>query len=443
MTSGQYTEALQEILDRACADDSLQGASLAVAADGASFACTAGMANKPEAVPVTPETLFHIGSVTKAITAEMTWRLILDGRLTADMPVIDAAPELAHIESVSNRRLTIAHLLGHTGGLDGDVVFEAGRGKDVLRRFMLAIDTIPALSSPGQHFSYANVAYNILGRILELRGGSVFEEALGGMLRGFHGVEHVAILPEEKIRHRTAVHFSQVDGHWKPSYGGPYSNIASGTVLAMSMPDLARWGRSLLRQTDIVEQMCEPAVALPFNFRYEGWGHGVLLLDGMGKVLFGHDGGAEGTSTFLRIAPGARSAWAFAATGHSALSVYRQLEPVLRDRLQLPAAPKREPPGEPPADLDAYEGRYERLGMRFDINNRGDGTLQLSASGDASPDILDGLTLRPLNDYIFAAKLEALGAETWVSFHEFDDQARPHLFFVIERMARRHGTRVE
>ncbi|MDB5495564.1 MAG: ampC [Phenylobacterium sp.] len=431
--------ALEHRIAKACESGRVCAAALAIHADGQTQAFAAGFANAREDILATPDTLFHIGSATKAITAELVWRLIVDGRLTADLPVIEAAPELAHIATLADKRLTIGHLLSHTGGLDGDVIFEAGRGKDVLRRFMSQIQEIGSLCAPGERFSYANVGYNILARIVELHAAAPFEEALGDLLRNTHGLSQFAILPEEKIRQRTALLLTRHGQEWVPSLFGPHSNIGSGTVLAMSMPDLARWGALLAMSGEVASRMRQPAVRLPFNHRYQGWGFGVSLLDGMGAELFGHDGGTAGTATFLRIAPksASASAWAFAATGPDAVAVYRDIEPLIRETLGIGPAPPRKPQGAPPRDLTPYEGRYERHGMTFDIQAGEGETLLLSASGAMASPILDGLHLRPLTTEVFETTIPALDASIWVSFHDFASDGKPGLLSVLERLARR------
>jgi CubicO group peptidase (beta-lactamase class C family) len=442
MISPDMAGALQAVLQTSCESGRIDGAALAIDAGDQAVAFVAGQANLRERVTVTPETLFHIGSVTKVATADLTWRLIDSGLLSIDEPVIDAAPELGHIATLADRRVTIARLLSHTSGLDGDVMVEAGRSKDVLRRFMSQISAVDSLFEPGAHFSYANVAYNILARITEVRGGVAFEDSLGDLLRKTYGLSQVAITPEEKLRHRTAVHISCNDGAWTPSYFGPYSNIGSGTILAMSMPDLARWGLQLLDTNGgrLRRDLTRPAVRLPFSHRYEGWGCGMTLLDGLGERLFGHDGGTASTATFLRVVPGARAAWAFAATGALAVPVYRQIEGLLREAFELPAPARRVTVVEM-RDIAAYEGCYQRHGMTFMLSAEGGGALRLRVSGSMSSSALDGLLLRPLNRQVFATTLPAIDAAIWVSFHEFEGD-QPQLFFVLERMARRTEARV-
>ncbi|MEJ0043973.1 MAG: serine hydrolase [Rhizomicrobium sp.] len=199
-------DEIAPIVGDACNGGSLGAAALAVVHDGGAFEFAWGQANRLEGIEATPGTLFHIGSVTKSLTAELVWKLIAQGRLAVDMPIIAAAPELSHIAALADTRLTVGHLLSHTGGIDGDVIFDAGRGRDVLRRYMSQIREIGSLFAPGAQFSYANVGYGILGRIVELAGGAVFEDALARSLRVEHKLSNVAILPIEKIMRRTVHH---------------------------------------------------------------------------------------------------------------------------------------------------------------------------------------------------------------------------------------------
>jgi CubicO group peptidase (beta-lactamase class C family) len=441
MTAADFAKDIALIIEEACETGLIAAGSIAAVAAGETHAFATGMANSVEDVGADEETLFHIGSVTKCMTAELIWKLVLEGRLDVNMPVIAAAPELSHIATLADGRVTLLHLLSHTGGLDGDLIFEAGRGKDVLRHYLSEIRTIDRLHEPGAHFSYANIGYGILGRIAEANAGLPFEDLLARSLRNDHKLSRVAILPLEKIQQRTALHFTGEGEDRRPDYFGPHSNIASGTVLAMSTKDLASWGASRFaedgKRSAITEAMAQPVVTLAYNHRYAGWGAGVTLFDKPDGKLIGHDGGTAGTTTFLRIAPDQRVAWAFAATGAGGLSAYRKLDPLLRKQFEIQEAPKRVPPGGPaPRDLSPYCGRYSRHGMTFDITGTESG-LSISASGSMAPRIVDGIELHPLTAQVFEARLPALDATIWISFHDFDANGKPSLLFVLERMAKR------
>lgn len=445
MNEALFRNDIAPILEAACAGKRVDAVSLALRVGSETFALSRGLANRAEDIAATPETLFHIGSVTKSLTAEIVWSLIAAGRLSADLPVIRAAPELSHIRTLADPRLTVLHLLSHTGGLDGDVIFDAGRDRDVLRRYMAQIREIGSLFAPGEHFSYANIGYGILGRIAELASGGAFEDLLARHLGQTHGLTRFGILPLDKIRQRTALHFVEGKNGLAPDYFGPHSNIASGTVLAMSMGDLVGWAASHFASTatgevpSLTAAMTQPVAALPHNHRYGGWGAGFTLMADRDETLIGHDGGTAGTSTFLRIAPHKRVAWALSATGSGGTAVYRDVEPILRRLAGLAPAPERVPPGGPvPSDLSVYEGRFVRDGMSFTVRRHDARSLRLGVEGPLAPGIANGLVLQPLSAKVCAMRIPALDASVWVSFHDFDEHSRPRLLFLLERMARRN-----
>jgi hypothetical protein len=74
--------------------------------------------------------------------------------------------------------------------------------------------------------------------------------------------------------------------------------------------------------------------------------------------------------------------------------------------------------------------------MTFDITGTESG-LSISASGSMAPRIVDGIELHPLTAQVFEARLPALDATIWISFHDFDANGKPSLLFVLERMAKR------
>lgn len=436
MLDDTTAKAVQDILEQACATEHVGAAALAISDGKKAQSVAAGLANAPENITADEDTLFYIGSITKALTAELLWNLALKGELDVDAPIADALPEIRHIEGLLDPGITVARLLTHTSGIDGDIMLDTGASKDVLRRFMGAIQEISTTFAPGAYFSYANVAYNILARLVETRGGAPFEDLLRQHLRDTYGLTHFGISPEEKMRHRLALDFFRHEDKWIPSGFGPHSNIGSGTVLTMSMPALATWGAQLGASGESFERMRGLGAEMPFSHRYEGWGHGLTLLDDMGQTVCGHDGGTSGTSTFLRILPKSGKAWSLSATGGGAGTLFRQLDAMIRETLGLSPLNKQVTPDSGPRDLSLYEGTYARYKMRFTLKADADG-LKLEVGDDYATPALNGVMLTPLNSQIFDVHIPALGTNTWMSFHEFDEAGRPHLFHALERMSRR------
>lgn len=107
---GNRVDALaQKMLSRPVA-----GISVAVARDGqVVFARGYGMANLEHSVAVTPETVFHIASISKNILAAVLLQLVDEGKLNLDDDVTKYVPEAP----TRGHHVTVRQLLNHTSGI--------------------------------------------------------------------------------------------------------------------------------------------------------------------------------------------------------------------------------------------------------------------------------------------------------------------------------------
>ena len=114
-----------------------------------------GVTSIDNPLPVDAGTLFQIASITKTVVATAMLRLVERGLLALDQPVRRYVPDLGLHDPATTERLTLAHLLTHTGGFQGDVRDGAygvycGAGDDALTRF------IPMLAHQPQHARQGN-----------------------------------------------------------------------------------------------------------------------------------------------------------------------------------------------------------------------------------------------------------------------------------------------
>ena len=119
------------------------GASLAVLVDGEVTALATGVLHKGTGVEATTDSLFQVGSITKAYTATVVLRLVDQGLATVDAPVAEILPGFRVADPEVSRRVTLRHLLCHTSGINGDFFHDTGRGDDCLARYVQ-----PALAWP-------------------------------------------------------------------------------------------------------------------------------------------------------------------------------------------------------------------------------------------------------------------------------------------------------
>ena len=120
-------------------------------------------------------------------------------------------PEFAVADPEVSRAVTLRHLLSHTSGIDGDNFADFGRGDDCLERYVESCATLEQTHPLGATMSYCNTGFSILGRIIEVVTGKVWDAAMRERLFEPLGLTHTGTLPEEALLHRAAV------GHVKPS----------------------------------------------------------------------------------------------------------------------------------------------------------------------------------------------------------------------------------
>jgi D-alanyl-D-alanine carboxypeptidase len=132
---------------------------------------TLGYANRETQAPVTAQTSFAIGSITKSMTALALLELRDSGRLDLDAPVRRYLPWFA-IKSLGGPIL-MHELLSHTGGIPDDYASDPGYVYDVW-----ALRTAKTLFAPGTSWSYSNDGYATAGAVLAHLDGRPWADAL-------------------------------------------------------------------------------------------------------------------------------------------------------------------------------------------------------------------------------------------------------------------------
>jgi CubicO group peptidase (beta-lactamase class C family) len=138
---------------------------------------------------------WHLGSITKSMTATLAALLVEDGVIAWDSRPIDVWPELANSVHAAFRNITLRQLLSHTSGMkrdDGWSGADDGGSESVVqkRREWAAhlLAQAPAVSA-GQ-FSYSNVGYVVAGAMLEARAGAAWETLLATRVFAPLGMSH-------------------------------------------------------------------------------------------------------------------------------------------------------------------------------------------------------------------------------------------------------------
>ena len=200
-----------------------------------------GMANVELAVPVSDETVFEIGSISKQFVSAAAMLLVEEGKLDLDDPVHRYLPDLPS-EWLG---VTMRQLLNHTSGIPD---YEEIRSYDVYRFRLTPEEVIqiahsrPMDFAPGSGWYYSNTGYFLASMIVERIEGRPLGQVLEARIFGPLGMTQTGMAdPESIIRHRAA-------GYWVNKGGAlinrnpteTSSTLGAGGLLSNAQ-DLAKW----------------------------------------------------------------------------------------------------------------------------------------------------------------------------------------------------------
>jgi CubicO group peptidase (beta-lactamase class C family) len=161
------------------------GAAIGLLAGDREEHATVGLASLSSMRPVTPETLFQTGSLSKTYTPTVIWRLIDEGALALDKPVRTWIPDLTLMDEEVAAKLTIGNLLDHSAGFYGDEGFNTGDDDEAIARYVAnRLPHLPQIFPLGAFFSYNNAGFTLLGRLIEVAAGTAYNAAMGNLLLG-------------------------------------------------------------------------------------------------------------------------------------------------------------------------------------------------------------------------------------------------------------------
>ena len=189
------------------------GAAVAVWHAGREFSAGFGVTSVENPLPVTPETLFQVGSISKTFTGTLLMQLAEQGRIDLDAPVKTYLKNFTLQDKSVARRVTIRHLLTHVGGWVGDYFNDFGSGDDALEKMVKDIAKLPQIQPLGTIWSYNNTGFNVAARIIEVVTRKPYEQAAQEMLFDPIGLKMSFFYPSDILfTHRFVVGHQKVEG---------------------------------------------------------------------------------------------------------------------------------------------------------------------------------------------------------------------------------------
>ncbi len=203
-----------------------------------------GHANLDWGTPVTSNTVFYAGSVSKQFTATAIVLLEQDGKLSLNDPIQKLFPELSEWP----RTVTLWHIIHHTSGVPDMYRVMDKHGLSTWDRFTPAkavalLASEPLDFQPGEQYRYSNGGYLLLAEVVRRASGKSLREftdervfrPLGMLDTHFHD-DPTHIVPRRAMSYEPG----QSDGSFVQSYQGNFALPGAGGLYT-SVEDFARW----------------------------------------------------------------------------------------------------------------------------------------------------------------------------------------------------------
>ncbi len=269
--------------------------------------------------PVTADTVFEIGSITKVFTAFLLADMVRRGELGLDDPVTRHLPADFHVPEWNGHQITLADLATHTSGLPRWPNFPgelfSSTWLEAIPRFSLddfkawLANVHPEPIPPtAAGWWYSNAGYTLLGMALAYRGGRSFETLLQERVIGPLGLHDTAFHATVAMKSRLA------EGH--DSTMNPMSSFQGGIFMGagalLSTPrDLARFADAILSKSSskfVKDEQLLLSVQRPAPWIGGKQALGWEVRDAPGGAFISKDGVTWGQAASMVLDPGSRTA---------------------------------------------------------------------------------------------------------------------------------------
>jgi CubicO group peptidase (beta-lactamase class C family) len=277
--------------------------------------------------PVTPETLFHMASVTKPFVATCVMQLCEQGKIDLDVPVAKYIPYF-RLNDPRYRSITVRQMLTHSSGMPDVEDYEWNKPQyddGALERYVRSLTTQKMLFDPGIKMAYSNMACEVLGDLVAKVSGMSFEDFADAHIFKPLGMTSSTLLLKKADPAKLA------EGYTRPR-GGDYASIhpiaaypynrahTPSSNLESNVVDMARWAMANLNRGELdgkkilksstYDLMWKPAIDVEFcrpngECRKPGVQVGMswFIETKKGHTFISHEGGDDGFVTLVVLVP--------------------------------------------------------------------------------------------------------------------------------------------
>lgn len=265
------------------------------------FSGARGLSNLEARRPITPDTVFRLGSITKQFVAATVLQLVAEGKLSLDDPLSRFMPDYP----APGANATVRQLLNHSSGLFDFSKIPGWMGSEASLRPNSTADLValtrsrPANAEPGTRWEYSNGGYVLLGAVIEQVTGKPWHEVVVERIGVPLGLKTLAYALDGETDAARASGYALQDGVQRPARGVHMSVAHAAGGLVASVADMARWAQALhngrVVPAPLYREMTSPAALADGSTR--PYGFGLRLQRIRGRAAFVHGGAGRGLDT--------------------------------------------------------------------------------------------------------------------------------------------------
>jgi serine beta-lactamase-like protein LACTB len=386
-------EMLDKFIRREMDDKDLPGLSV-VLVDGQQIIWRQGygFSDPDKKTPITPATVFRVGSVSKLFTDIAVMQLAEQDKLDPDAPVTDYLPDFKP-HNPFKKPVTVRQLMAHRSGLvrEPPVGNYFDDGNPTLPRTIASLNRTALVYAPETRLKYSNAGIAAVGYVLEKTQKRPFADYLKNTLLDPLGMKNSSFKPTpEIVRNLARAEMWNVFGKTSPAPTFELGIAPAGSMYTTT-GDLAKFAGAVFASDDnspvrraTLEKMWKPQFAPAGRKTGAGIGFFITTLEGRRKV--GHGGAIYGFSTQFSILPDDELGVAVIATKDFSNGVTSRVADLALTAMLAERA--KRPVGQPvitravdPGTAKEIAGRYVSGDRAFDLIER-DGRLSiLNADG--------------------------------------------------------------
>ncbi|MBI5351986.1 MAG: beta-lactamase family protein [Chloroflexi bacterium] len=379
------------------------GVALGVWHKGVETTAGFGVTSVEHPLPVTPDTLFQVGSISKTFTATIIMQLVEQGKIDLNAPVKKYLKDFRLKDKTVEKRVTVRHLLTHMGGWVGDYFNDFGNGDDALDRMVKDIAKLPQVQPLGKIWSYNNTGFNIAARIIEVVTGNSYEQAAQEMIFDPLKLKMSFFYPSDiLITHRFAVgHYIKKDKLLvaRPWAIGRAGNGIGGVV--STVKDLLTYGRFHMSSGKgiLKKKTLESMRIKQVNAGMRGDMGITWFIREVGDVKFyGHGGATHGQQSYFFFIPDEDFALAILTNSDDGGIITANTIGWALDLYFDVKAPSPKPVERPASELKEFLGRYKIGTECFDLKLKGKYVIyhHIPLGGFPTPETPPGPAMPPM-----------------------------------------------